>query len=67
MKSRLQQKNEKQLSFNEIAEEIKILYNNVESVSYSNTIATDFLKTDTIPTFGIFWKNSKVYFLKTNS
>jgi len=58
LKSRLQQKNEKQLSFNEIAEEIKILYNNVESVSYSNTIATDFLKTDTIPTFGIFWKNN---------
>jgi uncharacterized hydrophobic protein (TIGR00271 family) len=58
LKNQLQQKNEKQFPFNEIAEEIKALHDNVESVSYSNKIATDFSKTDTIPTFGIFWKNN---------
>ncbi|MDP5096128.1 MAG: hypothetical protein NWP90_00325, partial [Flavobacterium sp.] len=43
---------------NEIAEEIKALHDDVESVAYSEKITTDFSKTDTIPTFGIFWKNN---------
>ena len=58
LKKQLHQKNKKQFPFNEIAEEIKALHDNVESVSYSNKITTDFSKTDTIPTFGIFWKNN---------
>jgi len=58
LKKQLHQKNKKQFTFNEIAEEIKALHDNVESVSYSNKIITDFSKTDTIPTFGIFWKNN---------
>uniref|UniRef100_UPI004048D77C DUF389 domain-containing protein n=1 Tax=Flavobacterium sp. TaxID=239 RepID=UPI004048D77C len=58
LKNQLQQKSEKQFPFNEIAEEIKALHDDVESVAYSEKITTDFSKTDTIPTFGIFWKNN---------
>lgn len=45
-------------SFNEISKEVKANYENVENLSFSNTISTNFEKIDTIPTFTISWKNN---------
>lgn len=42
-------------SFLDISKEIKANYENVENLSFSNTIITNFEKTDTIPTFSISW------------
>jgi len=45
-------------SFKDISEEIKVNYNRVESLSYANTITTNFSKIDTIPTFNVSWKKN---------
>ncbi|HEC66705.1 MAG TPA: DUF389 domain-containing protein [bacterium] len=45
-------------SFKDISEEIKVNYNKVESLSYANTISTNFSKIDTIPTFNVSWKKN---------
>lgn len=58
LKNLLHQKGKKIFPFYEIAEEIKALNNDIETVSYSNRISTDFFKTDTIPTFELLWKNN---------
>ncbi len=42
-------------SFEEISKELKINYEEVESLNYANTISTNFKKTDTIPTFNVTW------------
>ena len=44
-------------SFYEISKELKINYAEVESLSFANTITTNFEKTDTIPTFNLTWNN----------
>lgn len=44
--------------FEELSEEIKINYENIETFSYSNKITTDFKKTDTLPVVNIRWKNN---------
>ncbi|HPE83764.1 MAG: DUF389 domain-containing protein [Aequorivita sp.] len=44
--------------FEELSEEIKINYENIQTFSYSNKITTDFKKTDTLPVVNIRWKNS---------
>ncbi len=43
--------------FSEISAEAKTNYENLESLSFSPTIKTDFTKTDTIPVFEIKWKS----------
>ena len=58
LKNQLRQKGESLFPFNQIAEEIKALNSEVEKVSYSKTITTNFSKTDTIPTFEVIWKNN---------
>lgn len=45
-------------SFEDLSKELKINYQQVESLGYANTISTNFKKTDTIPTFHVTW-NSK--------
>lgn len=45
-------------SFLDLSKELKINYDQVESLGYANTISTNFKKTDTIPTFNVTW-NSK--------
>ena len=47
-------------SFKEISQEVKVNYENVESLSFANMISTNFAKIDTIPTFSISWKNNVV-------
>jgi hypothetical protein len=42
-------------SFEEISKELKINYEDVESLNYANTISTNFEKIDTIPTFNVTW------------
>ncbi len=44
--------------FQQLSEEIKINYDNVETFSYSNKITTDFKKTDTLPVINIRWKKN---------
>lgn len=44
--------------FEELSEEIKINYENIETFSYSNKITTDFKKTDTLPVVNIRWKRN---------
>jgi uncharacterized hydrophobic protein (TIGR00271 family) len=45
-------------SFREISAEVKVNYENIASLSYANTISTNFSDIDTIPTFNITWKNN---------
>lgn len=47
-------------SFKEISQEVKVNYENVETLSFANMISTNFAKIDTIPTFSISWKNNVV-------
>lgn len=47
-----------QVPFNEISAEAKTNYENLERLSFSPTIRTDFAKIDTIPVFEIKWKSS---------
>lgn len=42
-------------SFLDLSKELKINYDQVESLGYANTISTNFKKTDTIPTFNVTW------------
>ncbi|MDT0677154.1 DUF389 domain-containing protein [Autumnicola musiva] len=42
-------------AFRELSEEIKINYEGVEEIGYSNLISTNFNKIDTIPTFTVSW------------
>ncbi|RKS44917.1 putative hydrophobic protein (TIGR00271 family) [Gillisia mitskevichiae] len=42
-------------SFEEISRELKINYQDVENLTYANTISTNFKKIDTIPTFNVTW------------
>ena len=44
--------------FQQLSEEIKINYDNIETFSYSNKITTDFKKTDTLPVVNIRWKRN---------
>jgi len=51
-------------SFKEISQEVKVNYENVETLSFANMISTNFSKIDTIPTFNITWKNNVVNRIK---
>ncbi len=45
-----------ELPFKDLSEEIKINYDNIETLEYSNAIKTNFKKIDTLPVFRINWK-----------
>lgn len=51
-------------SFKEISQEVKVNYENVETLSFANMISTNFSKIDTIPTFNIIWKKNVVTRIK---
>ncbi|MDT0648965.1 DUF389 domain-containing protein [Autumnicola edwardsiae] len=46
------------IPFEAISREAQINYTNLEQISYSNNIVTDFSRIDTIPTFNVKWDNS---------
>jgi uncharacterized hydrophobic protein (TIGR00271 family) len=58
LKNQLNNTNNEAFSFNDVAKEIKSLFEKVDEVSYSNTIKTNYVTIDTIPTFGIKWNKS---------
>jgi len=45
----------KEFDFKSLTDEVKILYTDVESFSYSKRITTNFTKTDTLPVFYVTW------------
>lgn len=45
------------IPFAKISKEAKINYNDIEELSFANTIVTDFENIDTLPTFNIKWRN----------
>jgi hypothetical protein len=52
----------KNIAFNELSNEVKLNYTDLETFSYSNKITTNFKKTDTLPVVNVRWKkglNSK--------
>lgn len=46
----------KELRFDEISKEVKMNYNEIESISYFNKVTTNFKTTDTIPVIEIGWE-----------
>lgn len=46
----------KELKFDEISKEVKINYNEIETISYYNKVTTNFKTTDTIPVIAISWE-----------
>lgn len=46
------------IPFYELSKEIQINYKNLESVSYSTTLVSDFNKVDTVPQFYLKWNES---------
>ena len=55
----IEQKLEKSyIPFEELLEELKINYENIEQISYSNQISSNFKKTDTISVFTAKWDES---------
>jgi len=47
-----------QIPFVELSKEVKINYENVERLSYSSEISSNFKKVDTIAVFSIKWKKN---------
>ena len=45
------------IPFQEISQEARINYENLDRLSFAYTLQTDFKKTDTIPVFEVSWKN----------
>mgnify|MGYP001272444168 CR=1 FL=1 len=45
----------KELRFDEISKEVKINYDEIETISYYNKVTTNFKTTDTIPVIAISW------------
>lgn len=58
LKNQLVIKNDNSFPFNQIAKEIKALNEEIEEITYSNAIITNFKKTDTIPTFELKWNKN---------
>jgi len=46
------------IAFEELSQEVKINYENVEQFSYSNVITSNFTKTDTLSVFTAKWYDS---------
>ncbi|WP_445381399.1 DUF389 domain-containing protein [Robiginitalea sp. IMCC43444] len=45
------------IPFQDISQEARINYENIDRLSFAYTLQTDFKKTDTIPMFEVSWKN----------
>ena len=45
----------KELKFDEISNEVKMNYSEIQSISYYNKVTTNFRTTDTVPVFSITW------------
>ena len=58
LKTKLIIKKSDQIPFQQMANEIKIIYENIEEVAFSNLIKTNFTTTDTIPMVYVKWKSS---------
>ncbi len=43
------------IAFEELTQEVKIIYENIEEFSYSNVITSNFTKLDTLPVFTVKW------------
>nr|WP_316932001.1 hypothetical protein [Bizionia psychrotolerans] len=48
------------IPFNDVIQEVKINYENLERFSYANEIESDFEKTDTISVFSVKWDREKI-------
>ncbi len=48
----------KEIRFKEISREVKINYNEIEKISYSNRISTNFTTIDTLPVINIVWNEN---------
>ncbi|WP_282123715.1 DUF389 domain-containing protein [Algibacter mikhailovii] len=46
-------------AFDELTKEVKIIYENLEEISYANLVSTNFNKKDTISVFFLKWDKSK--------
>jgi len=47
-----------QIPFEEVSQEVKINYDNIETLSFANVIKSNFSTIDTIPVFQVKWKDS---------
>ena len=54
--SKLSGLSKQSIPFEEVSKELKINYEDVETLNFANRISTNFQKTDTIPVFEIKWK-----------
>ena len=57
---RLQKFENMQIPFNELTKEVKINYNEIESISFSNKIESNFKKLDTLSVFEVKWNDSLI-------
>ena len=48
----------KEIRFKKISDEVKINYEEIIKISYSNRISTNFTSIDTIPVINVFWKEA---------
>ena len=55
---KLQKLEKMQIPFDELTEEVKINYNEIESISFSNVINSNFKKLDTLSVFLVKWNDS---------
>ena len=48
----------KEIRFKEISTEVKINYTDINKISYSNKISTNFITIDTLPVINIVWNEN---------
>lgn len=58
LENELQKYRTEAFSFADLSREVKVNYENVESLSFANTVTTNFKEIDTIPTFHVTWRNN---------
>ena len=51
------QKSKRLIKFDQVAEEIRLNYENIEEVSFADILKSNFEQIDTIPTFSVKWKS----------
>ncbi|MCB0469780.1 MAG: hypothetical protein KDC51_04035, partial [Flavobacteriaceae bacterium] len=57
---RLNKLEDMQIPFEELTKEVKINYEAVKTISFSNVINSNFKKIDTITVFGVKWNDSLI-------
>lgn len=58
LENELQKYRGENFSFQDLSQETKINYENIEKLGFSNLVSTNFNTTDTIPTFTVAWKSN---------